>query len=243
MDKGSISCHTKHAQAGGAIPAAFTMPSKPPKQALRRAKVLLENLQLLQVAPPGGRLCNQCRWRHTFSNYKAIQVNGTCWPNSWLNWRLLNVCGCTKVTVDPQDSCCTKSVGMHGDWGGLGGLGGHVRPSDKTWRRLQLIFHCPTNTALYNIQHCTTLHYTALYIAPPLSYCTAHTCTDLYIKAVDQGSISVGSKHQKLTSDRHSDCRILIPSNRERIKRSNHDSWWRLWKADDGNDIRLSFWS
>ena len=58
MDKGSISCHTKHAQAGGAIPAAFTMPSKPPKQALRRAKVLPGNLQLLQVAPPGGRLCN-----------------------------------------------------------------------------------------------------------------------------------------------------------------------------------------
>ena len=162
MDKGSISCHTKHAQAGGAIPAAFTMPSKPPKQALRRAKVLPGNLQLLQVAPPGGGLCNWCRGRHNFANYKAIQVNGTCWPNSWLNLRLLNVCGCTKVTVDPQDSCCTKSVGMHGDWGGPGGLGGHVRPSDKTWRRLQLIFHCPNNAALYNIQHCTTL------------YCTLH---------------------------------------------------------------------
>ena len=42
--------------------------------------ILWPTLQLMQVAPSGGQICNLCKWRHLEAKF-ATNVNGAiCWP-------------------------------------------------------------------------------------------------------------------------------------------------------------------
>ena len=40
------------------------------------------NLQLMQVAPSGGQICNLCKWRHLVANF-ATNASGTIWWPIW----------------------------------------------------------------------------------------------------------------------------------------------------------------
>ena len=45
------------------------------------------NLQLMQVAPSGGQICSQCKWRHLVAKF-ANNASGAIW---WANWQLKQV--------------------------------------------------------------------------------------------------------------------------------------------------------
>ena len=39
------------------------------------------NLQLMQVAPSGGQICNQFKWRHLVAEFVTDASGATWWPN------------------------------------------------------------------------------------------------------------------------------------------------------------------
>ena len=45
------------------------------------------NLQLMQVVPSCGQVCNSCKWRHLVANF-ATNANGAIW---WSNLQLMQV--------------------------------------------------------------------------------------------------------------------------------------------------------
>ena len=38
-------------------------------------------MQLMQVAPSGGQICNLCKWRHLVAKFVTDASGATWWPN------------------------------------------------------------------------------------------------------------------------------------------------------------------
>ena len=39
------------------------------------------NLELMQAAPSGGQICNQCKWRHLVAKFATNASGAIWWPN------------------------------------------------------------------------------------------------------------------------------------------------------------------
>ena len=39
------------------------------------------NLELMQVVPSGGQICNQCKWRHLVAKFETNASGAIWWPN------------------------------------------------------------------------------------------------------------------------------------------------------------------
>ena len=50
-----------------------------------RGAICWPNLQPMQVAPSGGQICDQCKWRHLVAKF-GINVGGAIW---WPNCQLM----------------------------------------------------------------------------------------------------------------------------------------------------------
>ena len=42
--------------------------------------ILWPNLELMQVAPSGGQICNSCKWCHLVANFATDASDATWWP-------------------------------------------------------------------------------------------------------------------------------------------------------------------